>query len=317
MKITLFYQNRTKPINVNPKYSIRQLKKIAADLFKLDISRIVLLHEGTPISKYFPDDTKLSNLAEAGEILSESPVLQVKVKKSKMEIQRLDELLEKQNVDLFELRQAKNFFESQMLLNSAQMDRMFKILTLISKNFAKQKVFDIETLVEDLKTRCQKINHKIRSLKGTIQSFIMRILNQLDKHVPKEGLIRNEINEIKKDTEYAFELLTNIKMLKEKEDYETAKKEKKIFLKIAGRHYKKIIDRICNFIHKTADEQPIDSLKMKKDFRDLNEMKQDKRTLREQQKQIMLEFVKFLIKYQMMRNMNVEGCSDRRKKKRR
>jgi len=317
MKITLFYQNRTKPINVNPKYSIRQLKKIAADLFKLDISRIVLLHEGTPISKYFPDDTKLSNLAEAGEILSESPVLQVKVKKSKMEIQRLDELLEKQNVDLFELRQAKNFFESQMLLNSAQMDRMFKILTLISKNFAKQKVFDIETLVEDLKTRCQKINHKIRSLKGTIQSFIMRILNQLDKHVPKEGLIRNEINEIKKDTEYAFELLTNIKMLKEKEDYETAKKEKKIFLKIAGRHYKKIIDRICNFIHKTADEKPIDSLKMKKDFRDLNEMKQDKRTLREQQKQIMLEFVKFLIKYQMMRNMNVEGCSDRRKKKRR
>jgi hypothetical protein len=316
MKITLFFRNKTKSFNVDPKYSVKQLKEIAADLFDLDISRVKLLHEGIPISSYVSDDTKLSDLAQAGGILSESPVLQVKVKKSKREIKRLDELFEKQNIELFELRQAKNLLESQMILNSVQMDRMYKILMLISKNFANQKVFDIETLVEDLKTRCQKMKHKIRGLKGTIQSFIMRILHQLDKHVPKEGLIRNEINEIKRDAEYAFELITKIRMLKKDENYEAAKKEKKIFLNIAGRHYKKIIDRICNFIHRTAKyEKIIDSSKMKKDFRDLNEMKQDKRALREQQKQIMLEFIKFLIKYQMMRNMKVEGCSGRRKKK--
>ena len=318
MKIVLFFRTKSKVINVDPKKTVKQLKELAANLFEFDVSEIELLFEGTPISNYFPDDTKLSDHANAGGIFSESPLIQIKVKNSEKEIERMNELLEKQKVDLFELRQAELYLRARMMLNSKQMTRMHNILLMISKNFAKQKVFNIETLVEELKTKCEKMNHKIRDLKGSIRSFIMRILHELDKHVPREGLFRNEINKIRNDADYAFELSTNIKMMKEKEDYEGAKKAKAVLLKIAGRHNKKIVDRICSFLKRTVKYQKtINPSKIKEDLRGLKEMGQEKRVLREQQKQIMLEFVKFLIKYQMMRNMTVEDCSGRRKKKKR
>jgi len=204
---------------------------------------------------------------------------------------------ESKELELFDLQKAKKQMKDVVPVKRIDIEYIVNILKNIALNFAQQKQFNINILVEDLGKQCMKMKKKARVLKDEVENLIDMLINELSIKYENKDFYKTQLTKIKTNRIIIKDLQKQIKISKGEKDFTTAEKLKKQLVIVRGESYENIILPIRDLVetHKIKElETKIEKVEIQKE---------KKKDLRKEQQQLMIDFINFLITYKSLDNI--------------